>query len=121
MAAVHGKSGTCSFTGLAAMTVYSWSIDVQADVAESTVMGGTWKTFLAGFPSWTATCECQMPSTGVTVAAIGGAEAALSFQTTGGLGFTGNAISTGISPGLDKDGIASVSFTFQGSGALTEG
>ena len=41
--------------------IQSWTVDYTADVAETTSMGDTWKTYLAGHRGWTATVECNAP------------------------------------------------------------
>jgi len=120
MAAMHGKGGTGVFSGLT-FELLSWSIDGTADIAEATDMGDTWKTYLAGFTDWTATCETNLPKTGAGVAALGTSQT-LTFDTAadGGLAYAGTAICTGFSPSADKDSVATCTLTFQGSGTLSE-
>ena len=120
MAAMHGKGGTAAFTSLT-FELLSWSVDGTADVAEATDMGDTWKTYLAGFKDWTATAECNLPKAGAGVAVLG-TTATLTFDTAadGGLAYAGTGFCTGFSPSADKDGVAAITLTFQGSGALTE-
>ncbi len=120
MAAIHGKAGAADFSGLI-FEMLSWSIDATADMAEATDMGDTWKTFLAGFVDWTATTECILPKAGEGIAALG-TSATLTLVPASGLyeDFVGTAICTGFSPVSDKDGIATITLTFQGSGLLVE-
>ena len=120
MAAMHGKGGTATFTSLT-FEMLSWSVDASADVAEVTVMGDTYKTYLAGFKDWTATAECVLPKAGAGIAALG-TTATLTFDTVsdGGLAYAGTAFCTGFAPSSDKDDKATITLTFQGSGALTE-
>ena len=121
MAAMHGKGGTAVFTNLT-LELLSWSVEPACDMAEATDMGDTPKTYLAGFKSWTATAECNLPATGVGIAASIGTSTTLTFDTDadGGLAYAGTAICTGISPSVDKDDVAKVSLSFQGTGAMTE-
>jgi hypothetical protein len=119
MAAFHGKVGSAVFAGLT-FDMYSWSIDASADVAESTVMAEAsgYKTYLAGFNNWTATAEVQLPAAGVGLAALGSSATLTMVGST--YDYVGTAICTGVSPAVDKDGVASASLSFQGSGVLTE-
>ena len=119
--AIHGKAGTASFSGLT-FDMLSWSIDSNVDMAEVTVMGDTWKTFLAGFTDWTATAECVLPKAGAGIDALG-TSALLTFVPSSGVfkDFVGtNGLCTGFSPTTDKDGIATITLTFQGNGPLVE-
>ncbi len=122
MAAMHGKGGTAVFASLT-FEMLSWSVDATADVAEATAMAAAngAKIYLAGFKDWTATAECLLPKAGGGVAALG-TTAALTFDTVtdGGLAYAGSAICTGFSPTSDKDGVATITFSFQGSAILTE-
>ena len=118
--AIHGKTGTASFTGLQFLMT-SWSVSASADTAEATDMGDTWKTYLVGFKDWTATCECNLPDDGGGIAALG-TSATLTLDTGDGTGLAcaGTAICTGFAPTADANGVAKITLTFQGSGALTE-
>jgi len=120
MTAFHGKGGSITFSGLT-FELLSWTIDATADMAEATDMGDTWKTYLAGFKDWTATCECVLPAGGFvgTLATTLGSTETLTV-TSGGKNYSGTVFCTGMSPSADKDDIGKVTFTFQGSGTLAE-
>ena len=125
MAAIHGKRGVVTFSGLTLETM-SWSVDATADTAESTVMSvaavgaaNHWKAYLAGFKDWTATAETLEPAAGGGIAALG-TSATLTFETTDGTAISGTAICTGYSPSIDKDGVGLLTTTFQGTGQLTD-
>lgn len=120
--------------------IQSWSFDYVCDVAETTAMGDTWKTKLAGHLSWTATVECNAPAAAPDVPFIsddGG-------EGTQGLGDTwedtdpaylkiflelwfgasasdgviyGPAIATQIAYNTDMTDIIKVTYAFQGNGA----
>ncbi|KKN71427.1 hypothetical protein LCGC14_0421490 [marine sediment metagenome] len=135
MAAFHGKQGKVTFAGGAVSNVLSWSVEVTADVAESSVMSSVavsasthWKEYLAGFFDWTATIECDLDNSGldpdldVDFIDDDGVEVIL-YQGTNPMGarkYTGNGIVTGISPSVDLNDIIKVTYTVQGSGALVE-
>jgi len=135
MAAFHGKQGKVTFATTATSNVLSWSFEATCDFADSSVMNNAavtsathWKDHLAGYKDWTATVECDCEDTGFDP------DLATDFIDQDGIEcvfhqgiidgspttrkYTGNGIITGISPSLDKDGIAKVTYTIQGSGAL---
>ncbi len=114
--AYHGKGGSATFSG-AVTLMTDWSIDWTIDVAESTSMADvSWKTYLGGFPDWTATITGRLNDAGFdcTINEAG----TLVITAISGETFTGAAICTGINPSADKDDVAGVSYTFQGNAAL---
>ena len=124
MAAIHGKRGTASFSGLT-FEMLSFSIDAGADTAECTVMDSSavaasthWKDFLAGFKTWTATVECVEPAAGGGIAALG-TEQTLTLDSTDGLAYSGTAICTGFSPSVDANDVGKLTLTFQGVAQLS--
>lgn len=135
MAAFHGKQGKVTFAGGAVSNVLSWSIECTADVAESSVMNSAavaaathWKEYLAGFLDWTATIECDLddggldPDLDVDFIDEDGVAVILYTGFTGESGrkYSGNGIITGISPSVDLNDIAKVTYAVQGSGTLSE-
>ena len=123
MAAFHGKGGAVTFTN-GTFEVLSWTLNATADMAEGTVMTATWKSFKGGFLDWTATVECILPSAGAVTGTLTnflGSEATLTLDGGGSNpNFSGNALVTGFSPSTDANDVAKLTYTFQGSGTLTE-
>ena len=134
MAAFHGKAGKVTFNTVTTSNVLSWSISAACDVADGSAMDPTavlasthWKDYLPGFMSWTATVTCDLDDSGLDpdldTDLTDEDGAALVLYTTltgaGGRKYSGTAIVTGISGGTDKDDVAKVTYTFQGSGALS--
>ena len=115
----HGKGGTASFGATTITFITDWSIDMTIDVAESTSMnqGDDYKTYLGGFPDWTATVTSRLDDAGFDCTI--NQAASLIITAKSGDTFTGNAICTGINPSADKDDVAALTYTFQGNGALT--
>jgi len=58
MAVFHGKAGKVTFSSSVA-SILSWTMTVTGDIAESTVMALSWKTFVAGFIDVSATVEAN--------------------------------------------------------------
>jgi hypothetical protein len=124
MAAIHGKRGVLTFTGLT-FELKGWSIDATCDTAECTVANASavaadthWKDYLPGFKDWTATADVLEPAAGVGIAALG-TEQTLTVETTDGLAWTGTAICTGISPSCDAQDVAGCTLAFQGVAQLS--
>lgn len=134
MAAYQGKQGKATFAGGAVSNVLSWSISATADVVESSVMSAVavtaathWKDYAAGFLDWTATIECDLDSGGLDpdlavdfIDDDGVAVVLYEGMQAGGVRkYSGNGIVTGISPSIDKNSLAKVTYSVQGSGTLS--
>lgn len=138
MALMHGKYGRiewdCDVSRTQLTLAQSWSCDVSQDIAEITSMGDTWKTYLGGYSDWTATVECLLDTGGPIITPYGQGnpngfadteaylELYLKYQGAA-LGHEyrmvfGECVCNGIAIGTDKDGIATVTYTFQGVGML---
>lgn len=120
MAAFAGKSGTVTYATGYAANVYSWSADVTADVLESTAFAGDgFKTFLPGLNNWSGSFESRLDDTVTTKNRVGAAAAEAIFLGTAGVSITGDIIITGASYSVAVDGIATITWSFQGTGAPT--
>ena len=131
MGLMHGKSANIYWdtddTDTELQHGQSWTLDLTHDVAPITSMQDTWKTYQTGFQDWSATVECLLDSGGTDIG-LGGddgmgddecsLELLLVYATTDYKCLYGNAFCTGVSPGVDKDGAATVTYTFQGSAQL---
>lgn len=121
-----GKNGLVKIGSNAVAEVKSFTVEETGDTAETTAMGDEWRSYKSTLKSWSGSLEAQWDdadTTGQGALSIG-AEVALKLypddDATGDVEFSGNAIVTGISRSITFDGITSVSFTFQGNGALAQ-
>lgn len=121
MAAFAGKSGSITYASGYAVNVHSWSLDITGDVLESTAFGGTptFKSFLPGLNSWSGSYEARLDSVETQAALVGQTAAAATFTAMAGVSVAGTIIITGASYAVAVDGIATVTYSFQGSGAPT--
>ena len=121
MAMIHGRGGSVDWgTGGDFTYINSWSAEANCDMAETTHMSDVnyWKQYLPGFKDWTATANVN--SNQVNMAGALGMSDVLHLEfVNAGSELTGKAWCTGFGVGQDKDGIPTIDFTFQGSGALT--
>jgi predicted secreted protein len=112
--------------------VREWELNTTSDTAETTSIPGAsanggWRTHAATLLSWEGSINCfwdetdtngqQTIDAGSTVALKVYPEGA----TTGATFFSGSAIVTAVNRKASLDGVVEASFSFKGTGALTEG
>ena len=117
MAQISGKAGEVQVAGATVAGIKSWSVDYTGDALETTDFGDSGhRTYIPGIDGWSGSFsgfkDGAPKSIGSEVALI------LKESATTGQQYTGQAILTGSHPSVDVDGIASMSYDFQGTGAL---
>ncbi len=121
MATFSGTGGKVSYGGVN-WDIEKWSVTKKGVVANVTDSGSsTWEDFIAsGFQSWTFTFEGFLKS-GVAKPTFH-TSVALVFTVATGVTLTGNGIITDEGTTLEVNGTnaVKVSFSGQGTGALTE-
>ena len=121
MAMLHGRAGSVSFVGGGDLVnITSWTMDATADVAETTAMSDAnyWKSYLAGFKDWTGTVEVNSNTASFLTSLGEAAPASLVLTLVSGTTLTGNAFMTGASMSEPADGIVTITYNFQGTGAI---
>ena len=126
MAQIVGKNGVIKSGSTAIGEIRSFSIDETCDTSETTSMGDSARTFSATLTSFSGSIDAYLDfaDSGQDTLTLGSQLTANFFpdgDTSGNVKLTGSIIVTGVSKSEAMDGIAEVSFSFQGSGALTEG
>ena len=129
MAAITGKSGTVSYAGGSVARINSWSLDVDTnmhDVTSFTTDAVAWREFVDGITGWSGSIDgiFDPTSTGqndMIVATLAPTTGAIVFELdkTAGGSFTGSVFLTSLSAGSDIDGTADMSWSVQGTGALS--
>lgn len=122
----HGKEGKVKFSTNAVAEIVRASVNEQVAVGDTTAMGDSWQTHVAGIPSWTADIECRHDpdDTNGQAAATIGSEVTLGVYLQGD--DNGRNYVTGTATIISKtkegsfDGVPTFSFQVQGNGALTE-
>lgn len=125
MATFKGNEGVVLIGTDAMAEVISFSVDETADTIEDTVMGDTAKSYKASFTDFTGTVETYFDDTDTAQNnCTAGDSITLNLQmegnTTGDHKLTGTAIVTSRSVGVTSDGIVTATYSFQGTGGLTE-
>ena len=129
MPAVAGKQGTIVYDGGSVATVNNWDLDLtndMLDVTSFTTALPQWREFIDGLSGWTggvsgifdgsSTGQNDLITNSITPAA---ATVVLEMDQTGGGSFSGSVFLSGMSPGVAIDGTADISWTLQGTAALT--
>jgi len=123
MAEVVGKNARIYMGKVKLGGMTSWTIDYTADTVEATDFDDAGvKQFLATLTGWTGSFEGRGQPGWETAAAVGTQYLGSFFVSAStGSSYTGSVIITGASPGVSVDGVAMVSYTFQGTGVLNFG
>lgn len=124
--AVHtGSEGTVKVGSNVIAELKSYTIEESGDTIETTALGDTSRTYVAGLKTFTGTIECywdETDSSGQGAMTVG-SEITINFYPEGDASsdtyYTGTAIITGQSITGTTDGTVDRSFTIQGSGALS--
>ena len=115
MASVAGKNGSVTFTGLTAGTK-GWNLTYTGEVVDSTKYSDQpTRTFLGTVSTWSATVTGFFDTANTAVPLD---SASITLTVTTGETYAGTAIMTNMSPASTVDGITTVDWSFQGSGAL---
>lgn len=127
-----GESGVVKFSDdtsavVAVASVRSFTIDQETQAIESTVMGSSGRSYLAGLTQFSGTMDVFFrdddDGQNSIFSAIGSNPAAVELYPSGettGVKLNGDIIITGHSITSNFDGMVEASVTFQGSGALTK-
>ncbi len=124
MAHLAGKSGAV-FLGTAGdgdeveeTGVTSWTLDKVVDALETTdFQDDGVRAFIPGPSSWSGSFDALKDGAPIAIGTL--IKIQLKESDTGGQLFEGDAIITGLHAGTPFDGLATYSYDFQGSGALT--
>lgn len=116
MAEKAGKGGSITFTGIT-VQVKNWTLSHGVDMLEITDFGdsGVEKS-IGGITRWSATASANFDATNT---ADPGDEATLTLAVDGTDNWSGNALLESYDVTTDVAGVAEISYTFKGNGALT--
>lgn len=133
MATHVGKDGIVKVGGTPAAVaeVTEWQIETTGETADSTSMNTAqsnsgWRTHEATLKSWEGSLSCLWDETDTNGQETLDAGASIALKvypegdTTGDTFFSGNAIVTNVTRKATLDGMVEASFTFKGTGALTQ-
>jgi hypothetical protein len=133
MATYQGTEGGASFGGSVVAQVKAWTLTVNMDVVETSVMGDKWRTKTGTMATWSGSVDVLLDTasaTGTTQAAMmtrlvaatsvrtSLAVTLIASSSTGATYFTGSAIITGVQPGAQMEQLNAATFNFEGTGVL---
>ncbi len=124
MATHTGSEGTVHIGTDAVGELKSWSVSESANMIDTTTLGDSAQTFSVGSTNWTGSADGFLDEGDTAQTALtNGASVTLKFYfegtTTGDKYYTGTALVSGIERNGAVDDMVNVSFSFQGTGALT--
>ncbi|HCS73347.1 MAG TPA: hypothetical protein DIW17_05675 [Clostridiales bacterium] len=124
--AIAGKGGKLGLGAAVVLDISSWSLELGTDTLDVTAFGDDWKKFIAGLKEWSASAEgffsVHTDATGQKAlqdAFLAGTEVAIKLNVNNTNYYSGNAYISGLSVEDPVDDTVSISFEFQGTGALT--
>jgi predicted secreted protein len=126
MATHKGSEGTVKSGANAIAEIRSYTITETADTLEDTSMGDSSRTYLASLKTFSGSIECFWDETDTNgqLTLDPGATVTINVypegSTSGDTYYTGSVIITEKSITASFDGMVEASFSFQGTGALSE-
>jgi hypothetical protein len=133
MATHTGKEGIVKVGGTPATVaeVKEWQIETTGEVADSTSINtaqsnGGWRTFEPTLKGWEGSLTCLWDETDTNGQETLDAGSSISLKVypegadTGDVFFSGTALVTNVTRKAQLDGLVEASFTFKGTGALTQ-
>ncbi len=142
MTAYHGKQGKVEWVSAQVVgSVIDWTLEATCDVIETTVMSHVaeaitshWKSYTATFKNWSGTftvlasdggldpdldADIAQDADGLALELFGGIVAQTGQGDLTTRKYIGNAMITDVAMSTDKEDVARITYTFQGSGTLT--
>jgi hypothetical protein len=126
MATHKGSEGTVKSGANAIAEIRSYTITETADVLEDTTMGDSSRTYLASLKTFTGSIECFWDETDTNgqLTLDPGSSVTINIypegSTSGDTYYTGTVLITEKNVSASFDGMVEASFSFQGTGALSE-
>ena len=126
MATTKGSEGTVKSGANAIAEIRSYTITETADTLEDTTMGDSSRTYLASLKTFTGSIDCFWDETDTNgqLTLDPGSTVTINIypegSTSGDTYYTGSVIITEKSVTASYDGMVEASFSFQGTGALSE-
>jgi len=126
MATHAGSEGKVFIGSSQVAEVKSWSMEITSDTVDASIIGTQWRKNQATIKSWSGSFDAfwdETDTTGQGAVTVGGTVTLNLYpegDDTGATYWSGDAIITSISYSASFDGIVEATFSFTGTGALTE-
>lgn len=119
-----GNTGLVAYTGSTSVLIDSFTLNINAQVHETTAFNGTpptWKTFRPGVVNWSGTMTARLDDGNAAPLplTIGGTpvSAVFTYGTTATL--TGDIVIASVAPAIRIGSLSLIPITFNGTGVLT--
>jgi hypothetical protein len=125
MANHSGSEGVVKIGTYTMAETRSYTLTETGDTIEDSIMGDSYRTFKTGMKSWTGSVVCFWDETESAQSALtAGASVTLNLYPEGNAStdkyYTGTVLVTSIERSAAFDGMVEATFSFQGTGTLTE-
>ena len=125
MANHSGSEGVVKIGTYTMAETRSYTLTETGDTIEDSVMGDSYRTFKTGMKGWTGSLVCFWDETESAQSALTvGASVTLNLYPEGNAStdkyYTGTVLVTSIERSAAFDGMVEATFSFQGTGTLTE-
>lgn len=126
MANHTGSEGVVKISSNTIAEVRSWTLTNTADTIEDTTMGDSWRSFKSVLSAFTGQVTCYWDETDTTGqgALTSGSTVTLNLYpegaSTGDIYYSGSVIVTSIERTASFDGMVEATFSFQGTGTLSQ-
>ena len=125
MANHSGSEGVVKIGTFTMAETRSYTLTETGDTIEDSVMGDSYRTFKTGMKSWTGSVVCFWDETESAQSALTvGASVTLNLYPEGNAStdkyYTGTVLVTSIERSAAFDGMVEATFSFQGTGTLTQ-
>ena len=125
MATHTGSEGVVKIGTFTMAETRSYTLTETGDTIEDSVMGDSYRTFKTGMKGWTGSVVCFWDETESAQSALtAGASVTLNLYPEGNAStdkyYTGTVLVTSIERSAAFDGMVEATFSFQGTGTLTE-
>ena len=126
MAAIAGKGGSARLGANTIAEVTSWSLDISADMLDSTSLGDDWREFIAGLNGATGSVEVKwdiptdtLGQTALQNAMLAGTTVTLDLYVNATKYYTGTAYVSSLSIEDPVEDLVTATFEAQFTGAVT--
>jgi len=120
MAVLKGYAGNIKESGTTIGEMGEWSLDVSADIVDTSAFGDEWKKKTATQKDWSGSCSGRLDTSNAGQSALTiGADVDMEFYTDATHKYSGSAIVESISRSAVVNGVLEVTFNFSGNGVLS--
>lgn len=120
MAVLKGYAGNIKVGTNTIGEISEWSLDVNADIVDTSAFGDEWKKKTATQKDWSGSCNGRLdPSDAGQNALTIGSDVTLELYVNDSNYYSGNAVVESISYGAAVADVITVTFNFTGNGLLS--